>query len=80
MIKYFCDRCGKELVPGDRDAVHVKYEMATPKPLIRRTITYDRWLCGSCGEAFNTWITPMKENTDNETGDCRLQMEPKMED
>jgi len=84
MIKYFCDRCGREIVPEDREGlIHIKYEtFPGPRALLAKPspVTHDRWLCRSCAMAFKVWLKePTKENTD-ETSDCRLTTEPKMED
>ena len=64
MIKYFCDRCGRELVPKGRDKeimfVTTRFRYSIPKKWDSEP--YEHVLCNKCAGDLCDWLTPPKEN------------------
>ena len=67
MIKYFCDRCGKEI--GDSNMSEV-FAVAIEPPEVRRwmddAVTGTYILCYDCVKKFNKWINEKDDFVNHE--------------
>ena len=59
MIRYFCDRCNKEMSPYKSLRLSYKSVYIERKAVV--PVTHEYLLCDTCASEFFTWIAPEKE-------------------
>ena len=78
MIKYFCDRCGKELDPlrQDKEILLLTTRLRYSIPREWDDKPWNKVLCHACTIAFFDWLDkPKKENTDDDARNREEQAE-----